>query len=166
MHHFVYWLFDSEDHDLLYIGRTFQPERRKRDFERLHQLKTISGVSNRYSRIEDAQAHELQMIKLHMPPYNKKVASSPASFGIKRGPPSEETRAKMRAAKLGGKLTEEHKQKIGLAGMGNQRRLGTKQSKETRAKMSASHLLRLGKYPHHQLLRSSSHEQRLQLPRR
>ena len=142
MHHFVYWLFDPQTEELLYIGRSHEPDRRKRDFERLYQRKTHSGLSNRYSRIEDAQVHEFQMIKKWMPPYNKRVASSPASFGKKREPASQETRAKMRAAKLGKKLTEEHKQKIGQAGLGNKHRLGDKHSKETKAKMSASHLLR------------------------
>lgn len=145
MHHFVYWLFDPQTKELLYIGRSHEPARRKRDFERLRQCKTVSGLSNRFALLEQAQAHELDMIKKHRPPHNKKITSSSTSLGMKRASASDETRAKMRAAKLGKKLTEEHKQKIGLASMGNQHRLGDKHSEETKAKMSASHLLRLSK---------------------
>lgn len=143
MHHFVYWLFDPQTTELLYIGRSHEPTRRKRDFERLYQRKTQAGPSNRYLRIEDAQAHEIEMITLHKPPYNKRVTSSPTCFGMKRPPVSDETKAKLRAAKLGKKLTEEHKQNISQGGLGHKNFLGHKHSKETKAKMAAAHLLRL-----------------------
>ena len=112
MHHFVYWLFDPETSELLYIGRSHQPDRRKRDFERLYERKTVAGVHHRYQRLEDAQDHELAVIQKHRPAYNKKLTSSPTSLGMVRAPASLETRAKMRTAKLGRKLSEEHKQHI------------------------------------------------------
>lgn len=143
MHHFVYWLFDSQTEELLYIGRSHDPVRRKRDFERVHNRRVRSGLCNRYNSLSSAQTHELHLIRKHRPPYNKKETSSPTSLGMKRQPPSDETRARMRAAKLGKKLTDEHKRSISRASLGNQHRLGDKHSDETRARMSASHRMRL-----------------------
>lgn len=121
MNHFVYSLFDPETGDLLYVGRSHDPARRKKDFERLYERKTVSGVCNRYSSLDDAQEQELKLIKKHKPPYNKKITSSPTSLGKPRKPASLETRAKMRAAKLGRKLTEEHRQNIRASGGKNRR---------------------------------------------
>ncbi len=47
-----------------------------------------------------------------------KLKISRAGIGRKLGPPSDSARAKMRAAKLGRKLTEEHKKKISESGKG------------------------------------------------
>lgn len=48
---------------------------------------------------------------------------------------SEETRAKQRALRLGCKLTEEHKRKIGLAGLGNRYNAGRKLTEEHKQKL-------------------------------
>lgn len=112
MQHYVYWLYDAVTNELLYIGRSHEPDRRKRDFERLYERSTVCPLRNRFEQFEDAQAHELAMIRKHRPPYNKRIASSPASLGKTRPPTSDATRAKMRAAKLGRVLTEEHKRNI------------------------------------------------------
>ncbi len=49
-----------------------------------------------------------------------------------------EAKLKMRNAKLGKKLSEEHKRKIGLAGIGKKYCLGKKLSEETKQKISMS----------------------------
>jgi len=89
----------------------------------------------------------------------KKSAATKARMSIAskmRLPPSKETRQKMRDAKLGTKLTESHKRKIGESGRGRKwskkhrqnwmdnnageknHMFGKKLSQEIRAKMSAS----------------------------
>lgn len=139
MQHCVYWLFDPATKELLYIGRSHEPDRRKRDFERLYERKTFFGTHNRFTQLEEAQEHERLMIQKHQPPYNKRIASSPSNLGMKRPPVSEATREKMRAAKAGKKLNPEHKAAISAGLQGNKNNLGRIPSEVTRLKMSASH---------------------------
>lgn len=142
MHHYVYWLFDATTSELLYIGRSHEPARRKRDFERVYGRPTISGGLNRYTHLEDAQVHEIEMILRHWPPYNKRAVSSPASFGKTRPPITEETRVKLRAAKAGRKLDPAHKAAIADSLKGNTRNLGRIPTEATRLKMSISQVAR------------------------
>jgi NUMOD3 motif len=59
-------------------------------------------------------------------------------LGLKR---SKESREKMRLAHLGKKLSKQHADAISNSLLGNQRRLGTFQSKQTRLKISESNKL-------------------------
>lgn len=52
--------------------------------------------------------------------------------------PTEETRAKLSLSGIGRKLTDEQKQKLRIANLGNTHSLGVKRSEETKNKMSAS----------------------------
>ncbi len=56
---------------------------------------------------------------------------------------SEETKKRISLSKIGKKLSEEHKRKISLAGIGNKHTLGYKHTKETKKKMSSSHIGRI-----------------------
>lgn len=69
------------------------------------------------------------------------IGKKPWNYG-KIGLCSEETIKKMRLAKLGKKLSLEHRLKIGKSGLGRKNNLGRKASLETRIKMSKA---RLGK---------------------
>ena len=66
-----------------------------------------------------------------------KARMSAARLGGKR---SAETRAKMSAAQLGCKPSDETRAKLSASHMGNKSHLGKKHSNETRAKISAAHI--------------------------
>ena len=70
------------------------------------------------------------------------------STGMKH---TDETKAKLRALRLGTKLSSEHKRKISAALIGNQHNLGNKHTNEARAKIStasAGHRYRTVTCPH------------------
>lgn len=66
--------------------------------------------------------------------YNAKIKAVPYTLGVKRGPHSEEHKAKIGAAQLGKKVSDETKTKLRAAN------LGKKASEETRAKLRAANL--------------------------
>ena len=90
-------------------------------------------------------AFEQRTMDVLDPEYNiAPVAGS--CLGVKFGPPSDKTRAKMSAAQKGRTFSEEHRKKLSAANMGNRhspetraKMRGRKMSKESRAKVSAAH---------------------------
>lgn len=137
---YVYYLL-SQAGDLLYIGRALNPADRRARFERTHKMQTVPGIPQRHSSMEAAAAAELAAIAKHRPPFNKYLTSSPGRFG-KSCPHSDETKQKISRAKMGvanpklqGRVfSDETKAKMRAA------KVGRKLSPETRARMSAAHL--------------------------
>lgn len=94
----------------------------------------------------------------HTQEFKEKARIQITAYNERRGPPSEETREKMRAAKLGKKQSPEHVAKAAAASRGRKygpkspairakisaSKIGSRASEETRAKMSSSHTGRPG----------------------
>ena len=71
-------------------------------------------------------------------------SKAPAGYNLNDGGegglnPSEETRAKMRAAKMGHSVNETTRAKVSAALKGNKYALGLRRTEETKAKMSMAH---------------------------
>ena len=124
MSHYVYRLLDQHG-DVIYIGRSLTPERRRWLFQHRRGIPVRLGQMERYSDFDQACAAELRAIARMRPRFNKILASSPGNLGMKN---SAEKNAKV-SAKLKGR--------VGTM-------LGRSHSEETRAKMSASLIGRAG----------------------
>ena len=100
------------------------------------------------------EEHKAKLSKAHMGHKTSTETRAKISEALKGRTLTKEHRAKLSAAKKGRSLTKEHKAniseavsnptaetraKLSEAGMGNTNALGTKRSKETRAKMSVAH---------------------------
>lgn len=155
---FVYYLLDEDSGDLLYVGRSNHPKRRKWAFERKYQRRTTFGFPQRFSSFDEACFAELAAIKRTKPPFNKNNVSSAGMLGrkpnitaqqieaIKKAntgrEPSEKTREKMSQALKGRVFSEEHRRRLKEVWKPRLAMHGRKHSPETRAKMSASQLNR------------------------
>lgn len=139
MKFFVYYLHEAATNELLYIGRSSQPEGRRQSFERKLGRPVVFGPFQRFSDFEKACRAELLAIAEHWPPYNKYLTSSRGSFGAARQQ-SEATKLKISKTKRGvpnpklkGRVfSEESRKKMSESAKGK------KLSEATRAKMSAS----------------------------
>lgn len=132
---YVYYLLDPVSADLLYIGRTDNIKARANAFRRRTGINVVLGIPQRHPTFEAACAAELKALRAFRPPYNQRIASSPAAYGRKmspearahmsslaksagRKPPgfsgqhSQEARAKMAQAKTGTTLSEATKAKM------------------------------------------------------
>jgi hypothetical protein len=124
----VYFLY-GEDDALLYVGRSDQPEKRKTAFIRKYGRIVARMATEDYADFESASARELEAIIYHAPPFNKNQTSSTGfrgksataevrakqaayHLGRKKGPLSEETRAKLSAVRKGRKVSEETRRKL------------------------------------------------------
>lgn len=83
---YVYYLLAADTGDLLYIGRSPEPKRRKAAFQKLHHVLTVMGTCQRFSTFEDACRAEVKAIQKHRPPFNRQVVSSPGAYGYKHSP--------------------------------------------------------------------------------
>lgn len=115
MTYLVYYLLDATSGQLLYVGRSDHPKRRKAAFERKHGIAVNFGVPQRHAELEEACRAERRAILQHKPPYNKIVSSAPGRIGIANTPERRQQISRMNA---GRPLTEEVKQKISAALMG------------------------------------------------
>lgn len=142
---FVYYLLDAAVGELLYIGRSHSPESRRQVFERRIGRPVVFGLFQRFSDFDKACRAELLAISKHWPPYNKYLTSSRGGRGLpkthtqatkmkismtKSGVPNEklrgrqfsqETRAKMSAAKAGRSLSAETRARMSASRTGLKR---------------------------------------------
>lgn len=146
--HYVYYLIDVVTNDLLYIGRTNNPQTRIRAFEIRTGLKVRFGLHQRFRDFNRAAEAELAAIRKHRPPYNHRAISSRGMLGLlgrgtgPRGPMPQEHREAIQRTQTGKKKSPEHRQKISEALKGHPgHMLGRKHSEESRAKISAAKLL-------------------------
>lgn len=136
--HKIYYLFCSLTGALVYIGRSPDPEKRRRDHQRRlgRPLNFGECLFQRFRYLADAAVAERAAILRHRPELNKRVASSFGSWGQ---PASAESRRKQSIARRGKprpslqgvKQSPEHVEK------GRQARLGKPRSAETKAKIAA-----------------------------
>lgn len=137
-HYFVYYLLDPESGQVIYVGRSHRPKKRKTMFEWKYEVTTTLGVCQRFTNFEKACEAEREAIRTHRPKYNKKVTSSAGRLGV---PASDITKHKIGAANLGRKLSEVAKKKISIAKAGKPGTwIGRHHSNESRAKISIGHL--------------------------
>jgi hypothetical protein len=97
--HYVYYLLDPESLDLLYIGRSSTPIKRRLAFIQKYGIPVIFGTAQRHADFEAACKAELRAIESHQPKYNKNLVSSPGMYG--------------KAGTVHFQHTEEAKRKIG-----------------------------------------------------
>lgn len=108
MLHLVYYFFDPETGELLYIGRTKNLPERIRYFRRRTGINPAVGGCQRHKTIEAACSAELKAIATHKPKLNKLLISSRGNFGL-QVPVSAETKQRMSAASRGKPKSEEHR---------------------------------------------------------
>lgn len=111
--HYVYFLFQGAQ--LLYIGRAYDPEKRRQVFRRRTGVEVELGDCLRFSTLEEAQDAERAAIREHLPPYNQKVTSTQGMSGQRH---SEETRKKIGAKHRGKHQSEEAKARLRAAAKG------------------------------------------------
>lgn len=129
MTHYVYYVFCSLTGALLYIGRSHQPERRRRDHQARFDRPLRLGLSQRFKDLGKACEAERDAIRRHDPPLNQRIASSPSSFGQVM---SAETRAKLAKAQTGRKHSDASRERR------RQSLMGHPVSDESRLKMKAA----------------------------
>lgn len=130
MLHYVYFIHSPETKELLYVGRSVDPEQRLRDFIKRTGLPgVLLGPMQKYTDLLKAQTAELRAIRTLSPPHNHRLVSGKGRLGTTQSP---ETRAKMSATRTGRVFSPSWIENMSLA------QLGKKASPETRAKMSAS----------------------------
>ena len=138
--HFVYYLHDAESGVLLYIGRSLDPERRRRAFKSRTGIETVLGLSQRFLVYKRAEEAELKAIKDHWPPYNKKLVSTSGMLGHPHRDSakerSDEFREKMKRLNKGRVTSTETKQKLSQVAKGKPK------SPETRERMKLAWILR------------------------
>lgn len=136
MSHYVYFLFRKGSNELLYIGRSNEPERRRKHFQARTGIEVEPGVPLRFSSLEKASAAELRAIAKYRPPFNRLDISSPGFLGRSH---SAEARARIGAPKKGGRIDEEQRAKISAACKGRAPTIGftgRKHAEESRRKLS------------------------------
>lgn len=128
---FVYFLYGDAD-ELLYVGRSHRPEARKQAFIIKHRRPVARMAVEDYESFEQACARELEAIIYYAPPFNKNQVSSRGQrgrqtsqatrakqaayhLGRKKGPLSDQTRAKLSAIRKGRKVSEETRRKLSEA---------------------------------------------------
>ena len=136
--HKIYYLFCSMTGLLVYIGRSQDPEKRRRDHQRRlgRPLNFGDRLFQRFSSLADAAVAERAAILWHRPELNQRVASS---FGNTGQTASAESRRKQSIARrgkqrpeiLGVKHSQEHVEKC------RQAKLGKPRSAETKARIAA-----------------------------
>lgn len=92
---YVYYLSDPESGELLYIGRSKDPEVRLKAHIRRFGRPLVMRFARRCETLREARWLELDEIRAHWPPLNKTATSSPGNEGNRASP---ETRAKMSAS--------------------------------------------------------------------
>lgn len=137
--HKVYYLLDAETHQLLYVGRSPNPQERLYRFRAVHHREVILGICQRFKDFKEAQEAERSAIKRHAPPYNRKVMSATGMLGKTQSP---ETREKIRHSLTGGKRSPEMRARVSAYRKGRPTNTGKKWSPEVRARMSAAAKLR------------------------
>ncbi len=130
MLHYVYFIHDPMTGDLLYVGRSINPQQRLKDFiKRTGVAGVLIGPTQKYTDLTRAQAAELRAILTLSPPHNQRVVSGKGRLGTTQSP---ETRAKMSAARTGRSFSPDWLRNMSLA------QQGKKATPETRLKMSLS----------------------------
>lgn len=107
MQHRVYYLFDPETDQLLYIGRTCNLRERLRYFKKRTGISPVLGVCQRFTDFDEACAAELRAIENHHPKLNRRMISTRGFLGkhtMLGVPKTRETRMRMRKPK-----SEEHR---------------------------------------------------------
>lgn len=158
-HHYVYYL--HAENQLVYIGRSDNPRRRQALFKKRTGIATSLGICQRFTLFQDAADAEIKAILKHRPKFNKKVISSAGTLGrartaeerlrisigntgnagcahFKGKKHTDETLAKMSKSQQGHPVSDETKEKIRQARLGNTFRLGKKHSPEAKANMRAA----------------------------
>lgn len=137
--HKVYYLLDAATEELLYIGRSPHPQQRLYRFRAKHGREVTLGLCQRYRSFAAAQEAERAAIKKHAPPFNKKVMSATGMLGKTQ---TAETRAKIQSALIGGRRSDQTRQRVSQARKGRPTNLGKKWPPEVIARMSAAAKLR------------------------
>lgn len=138
---YVYYLFDLDETELLYIGRSNKPRTRQLAFERKYEVPTFMGLCQRHATFDEASKAELQAIAKHRPPFNKHYVSSLGGLGQVRSgfKHTPEVIEIIRATSTGRRQSPETCLKKSEALKGEKAPwFGKKFSPETRAKMSAA----------------------------
>ena len=100
----IYYLFEGEA--LVYIGRSENPEKRRKEHQRRFGLELRLGLTQRHSAQASAMLAETVAIREHQPRLNK----TQCSRGSHKHP--EEVRQRISQAKLGHLTSRETKDKI------------------------------------------------------
>ena len=80
--HVVYYLLDDSSSVLLYVGRSFEPARRKREFENRLRIKTQIILTTEMFLKAAQELERLEIAEL-LPPFNRRIASSPSMLDRK-----------------------------------------------------------------------------------
>lgn len=156
--YYVYYLKQAQTGALLYIGRSHDPKGRQRDFHKRYKVQTVMGICQRHSTFEAACSAELKAIARHQTSFNKKMISSPGNYGrpLSEGQKKRisqrnkghrhtlESKAKMSATKKLNPMSQAGRESISKAARGNKNCAGRVLSEETKAKISAALVGRVG----------------------
>ena len=130
MHH-VYYLLDANSLELLYIGRSVNPEGRRRAFANRHKVDVVLGVCQRFSNLEPACRAELAAIEKHWPRYNKRLISAAGFLGhshsSKARSRTDAFRRRMSQVQLGKTIPESQRKLLSAALKGKPKSEATKQ---------------------------------------
>ena len=139
--HYIYYLYDISN-KIAYVGKSWNVNRRHKEaLKRYTELLTVQ-IGKSFDDITKACAFEKSEIARLRPRLNKRISSSPSSFGM-RFTQSVQHTENIRKGKLGKKrppFSAEWLKNLSLSHMGNTALLGFKFSEASKQKMRESQL--------------------------
>ena len=115
MSHSIYFIYCTNIGELLYVGRSSEPERRFKDHKRRFGENIRLHVHQVIEDLDEAMRAEIRAIADYWPIHNRGFVSTRGMIGKKH---SAETRAQISASKMGHTVSAEVREKLRRANLG------------------------------------------------